>query len=73
MSYPDGYSHPREDGMKSNLVEIDARLVHETEKAWLLDFGDDEKVWIPKSIAEFDYDEKVLTIPENIAQDRGLI
>ena len=28
--------------MKSNLIDIEARIVHETEKAWLLDTGGDE-------------------------------
>ena len=38
-----------------------------------LDFGEDKPVWIPKSIAEFDEDDGVLTIPEPLAQEKGLI
>lgn len=57
--------------MKSNLIDIDARLVHETEKAWLLDFGEEKPVWVPKSAAEFD--GKTLTIPEPLALEKGLI
>ena len=57
--------------MKSNLIDIEARLVHQTEKAWLLDInGDDEPVWIPKSAAEFD--DGVLTLPEPLALEKGL-
>lgn len=57
--------------MKSNLIDIEARLVHETEKAWLLDIGEDKPVWIPKSAAEFD--GETLTLPEPLAEEKGLI
>jgi len=57
--------------MKSNLIEIEARLVHETEKAWLLDTGEKKPVWVPKSGAEFD--GTTLTIPEPLALEKGLI
>lgn len=57
--------------MKSNLIDIEARLVHETEKAWLLDTGEDKPTWVAKSVAEFD--GETLTIPEPIAQEKGLI
>jgi hypothetical protein len=57
--------------MRSNLIDIEARQVHETEKAWLLDTGDKKPVWIAKSMAEFD--GETLTLPEPIAQEKGLI
>ncbi len=57
--------------MKSDLIDLPARLVHETEKAWLLDFGEAKPVWIPKSAAEFD--GKELTLPEPLALEKGLI
>ena len=56
--------------MRSNLVDIEARLVHETPKAWRLDVGLDEHVWIPKSVGEFD--GETLTIPEPIAIEKGM-
>lgn len=59
--------------MRSNLIEIEARLVHETEKAWLLDTGDDKPTWVPKSMAEFDEDAGVLTIPQPAAEEKGLV
>ena len=34
--------------MKSDLIEIEARLVHETEKAWLLDTGEAKPTWVSK-------------------------
>ncbi len=57
--------------MKSDLIDIEARRVNETEKAWLLDFGGKEPVWIPKSMGEFD--GKELTVPESYAEQKGLI
>ena len=40
--------------MRSNLIEIEARLVHQTEKAWLLDTGKHRPTWLPKASCEFD-------------------
>jgi hypothetical protein len=57
--------------MRSNLIDIEARKVHETEKAWLLDVGNEKPVWIPKAAAEFD--GQTLTIPEPLATDKGLV
>ena len=57
--------------MKSDLIELEARLVHETEKAWLLDTGEAKPTWVPKSAAEFD--GETLTIPEPTALAKGLI
>ncbi len=57
--------------MKSYVIDLDARLVHETEKAWLLDFGEDKPVWVAKSIAEFD--GSVCTLPQKIAEEKGLV
>ncbi len=57
--------------MKSNLVDIPARLIVETEKAWKLDTGDKTPVWIAKSTAEFD--GETLTLPEPLAVEKGLV
>lgn len=63
--------------MKSDLIDLAVQLHHETGKAWLVsDDGDREKaVWIPKSQAEIEADGKIhlLTCPEWLAQDKGLI
>lgn len=56
-------------------------LIHETEKAWLVQRDDAEantRVWIPKSIGQLELDpgEKdfyTLTLPEWMAKDKGLI
>jgi hypothetical protein len=57
--------------MRSNVIDVEARLVHETEKAWLLDVGNDEPVWVPKSVAEFD--GKEVTLPERLAKEKGMV
>lgn len=64
--------------MKSNLVDIDVELVHQTPKAVLVHTGGKENaIWIPKSqceIAESDIGGiMVLTILESLAIDKGLI
>jgi hypothetical protein len=56
--------------MKSNLVDIPAKLVHQTEKAFLFDFGLKENIWLPKSQCE--WDGKEVTMTEDLAADKGL-
>ena len=57
--------------MESDLVDVEVILKHETESAWLVDDGDEDPVWIPKSQAEFD--GKILTLPEWLAMEKELI
>lgn len=59
--------------MARELTEIACRIVHETEKAWLIDDGSEARTWIPKSIGEYDYDTKEMTLPLKWAQEAGLI
>ena len=59
--------------MAERLVDLDARLVHETEKAWLLDTGKGEPTWLPKSACEFDQTDGVLTLPQALAEEKGLV
>ena len=58
--------------MKSDLVDLDVRLIHETDKAWLVSDGQNE-VWIPKSMCEFDQASGTLTLREPLALEKGLI
>lgn len=53
--------------MKSNLIDLRA----ETPLAWLLSTDGSNRVWIPKSQAEFE--DGVLTLPEPLALEKGLI
>jgi hypothetical protein len=56
--------------MKSDLVDIKAKLIHETEKAYRFDFGLDAPIWIPKSMCEWDGNE--VTMSESVAIEKGL-
>lgn len=58
---------------KANLIDVAVQVHHETAKAWLVsDTGDKKDAkWIPKSQAEIA--DGVLTCPEWLAKDKGLI
>lgn len=63
--------------MKSDLIDIEVKIIYETVDAWLVDHGGNENVWLPKSVAEF-YSETdsfigVLTLPERLAQEEEMI
>lgn len=62
---------------RSDLVDISIVLVHQTEKAVLVDAGLDEPVWLPRSIIEIEQDSNgktwTITLPEYIAKQKGLI
>lgn len=55
-----------------DIVEIDAVLKHETEKGLLLDCGDGEPQWFPKSMVE-DNGDGTFSMPEWLAKDKGVI
>ena len=58
---------------REKLVDIEgAELLHETDKAWLLGINGEE-VWLPKSLVEYDVQDNVVTLPERVAMDKGLI
>lgn len=59
--------------MRSDLIDLDARMVHETEKARLLDFGGEKPVWLAKSQHEYDADDGKVTLPERVAIEKGLV
>jgi hypothetical protein len=62
---------------KSDLVEIDVVLHHETEKAFKVstDGNDDKAAWVPKSQCQLSGDgrNRTLELPEWMAQQKGLI
>lgn len=58
--------------MKVELVDIAGEIKHETEKAYLF-YDGSKTVWIPKSQCEWDEMDKVMTMPERVAMDKGLI
>ena len=57
---------------KSDLIDIAATIRHETEKAYLLDIGEDEPVWFAKSQIE-DNGDGTFAMPEWLAQEKGAI
>lgn len=53
-----------------NIETYTAKLRLETDGAWLLDVGEIEPVWFPKSQCEFDGSE--LQCPEWLAIEKGI-
>ncbi len=52
------------------------KIAYETDRAWLLDLGGDEKVWLPKSHCELEKaedDTNYALVPEWLAVEKGLI
>jgi len=56
---------------ESEIVEIEADLVHETPRAYLVSDGDRE-CWLPKSLTQYD-GHGTFAIPEWLAMREGLI
>lgn len=68
----------------AKLIDISAELRHETDKAYLVYDGRSEikkgdttpselRVWLPKSMVEYDERDKIFTMPEWLALDKGFI
>lgn len=55
-------------------VTIECSKLHETDKAWLIDDGD-QQVWVPKSQCRMRQTGPTyeLTLPEWLAKEKGLI
>lgn len=56
---------------KSDLIDIALIVKHETDKAWLVNDGDND-VWLPKSQAESNEDG-TFTMPEWLALEKRFI
>ena len=57
---------------EQKLIDIEATIEHETEKALLLDFGEEASAWVPKSVVE-DNGDGTFTMPYKWAFDKGMI
>lgn len=66
----------------TKLIDIAAELRHETDKAYLVYDGRDENIkgekkeirtWLPKLQVEYDEKDKVFTMPEWMALEKGFI
>ena len=56
-------------------VEVNCKFIHETDEAILVMDAELRQVWVPKlnGATEYDAHGKVLTLPEWLATERGLI
>jgi hypothetical protein len=57
---------------KSNIIDIAAVKKYETDKAFLLDIGNEKPVWFPKTHVE-DNEDGTYAMPEWMALDKGAI
>ena len=57
---------------RSDLVDIAGEIRHETQRAFLF-FDGSREVWLPKSLCEWDPDDKTMAMPERVALEKGLI
>lgn len=61
---------------RHSLIDIAVVLIHETERAYLLDHGGKDNVWLPKSRCELDVNEVgvgTVTLEERLAEEKGMI
>lgn len=56
---------------RSNLVDLDLTLIHETDGAYLLSNGTN-KAWVPKAAVEKN-DDGTFTMPQALAEDKELV
>ena len=56
----------------SVLVDLSGEVRGETEKAYRF-YDGKTTVWVPKSQVEWDEEEKTMTMPVWLAQERGLV
>lgn len=67
--------------MRSNLVDLEARLLHSTVMAYKLDFGTGTTVWLPKSQCQVDrtpgitskHGLVVVTLEQALAEEKGIV
>lgn len=58
--------------VKSELVDLPAKVLIDGDKAYRLDVGGDVPIWVPKSQCEVN-DDGTVTMPRWLAKERGLI
>jgi hypothetical protein len=66
-----GYKMP-----KSDIFDVAVKLIHETEKAYLVTADEKEKVWFPKSMCELEENQDgtyTLTAKTFMLKEKGLI
>lgn len=58
--------------MAKELFDVAGETRAETELAYLF-FDGDQEVWLPKSQCQWDPDDRTMTMPVWLAQEKGLI
>ena len=63
-------------GYNNDLVSVEGEVQHETDQAILVDFGLEDKVWLPKSQLEdwpdvLDFGD--IMLPQWLAEDKGIV
>lgn len=63
----------------AKIITIDAALLSQTEKAYLIDTGETDAKgkaigkWVPKSVSEYDTSDNTLQVEEWFAVKEGLV
>ena len=55
------------------LIDIACEITGETERAFRIDHGGTDDVWVPKSLCEWCEKDSTMAMPEWLAKDKGLI
>jgi hypothetical protein len=60
---------------RSNLVDVPCEILRESPSglAWLVMTDSGEKVWLPKSLCEYDDNDGTMAMPEYFAIEKGLV
>lgn len=58
---------------RSDLIDVDVDLIHETDRAWLFSTDGENRIWVPKTLGEYDEDGKQVALPRRIAEEKGLV
>lgn len=62
---------------RSDLIDLPVVLIHETDRAVLVDHGGERQVWLPKSAIEIEADPSgrtwTITLPERLATEKGML
>jgi len=55
-----------------DIIEVEGQVHHETEKAYLFSTDGEKKVWLAKSMCEWN-GESIMELPEWVAVEKGLV
>jgi hypothetical protein len=62
-----------DEARRSDLVDIACVILRQTERAYCIDAGTGDDVWLPKSQCQWDESDHTMAMPEWLAKDKGLI